>query len=82
MTEEEIIDELTKLGIDWALEEEPEGVTAEVTALVEVDPAEWMTEAAGPLPDRAFVVNILLDDAEVSEETEVEGEREVSAVYG
>jgi len=82
MTEEEIIDELTRLGIDWALEEEPEGVTAEVTALVEVDPAEWVTEMAGVPPDRAFVVNVLLDSSEVTEETEVEGEREVSAVYG
>ena len=82
MTEEEIIDELTRLGIEWALEEEPEGVTAEVTAIVEVDPAEWMTETAGVPPDQAFVVNILLDSTEVNEETEVEGEREVSAVYG
>jgi len=82
MTEEEIIDELTRLGIDWALEEEPESVTAEVTALVEVDPAEWVTETAGVPPNRAFVVNILLDSTEVNEEREGEGEREVSAVYG
>jgi hypothetical protein len=82
MTEEEIIDELTRLGIDWALEEEPEGVTAEVTAIVEVDPAEWVTETTSVPPDRAFVVNILLDSTEVNEETEFEGEREVSAVYG
>jgi hypothetical protein len=82
MTEEEIIDELARLGIDWALEEEPEGVTAEVTAIVEVDPAEWVTDTADVPPDRAFVVNVLLDYTEVTEETEVEGEREVSAVYG
>ena len=82
MTEEEIIDELTRLGIDWALEEEPAGVTAEVTAIVEVDPAEWVTDTAGVPPDRAFVVNVLLDYAEVTEEADVEGEREVSAVYG
>jgi|SRR5215467_7925548 len=82
MTEEEIIDELTRLGIDWALEEEPEEVTAEVTAIVEVDPAEWVMETAGVPPDRAFVVNVLLDYAEVTEETEDESEAEVSAVYG
>ncbi len=34
------------------------------------------------LPDRAFVVNILLDSTEVNEEREGEGEREVSAIYG
>lgn len=82
MTEEEIIDELTRLGTEWALEEEPEDVTAEVTALVEVDPAEWVTDTAGVPPDRSFVVNILLDSTEVDEETEIEGEREVSGVYG
>jgi hypothetical protein len=82
MTEEEIIDELTRLGIDWALEEEPESVTAEVTTLVEVDPAEWVAETAGVPPDRAFVVTLLLDSTEVTDEAEVEGEREVSAVYG
>ena len=82
MTEEEIIDELTRLGIDWALEEEALGVTAEVTDIIEVDPAEWVTDTAGVPPDRAFVVNVLLDSTEVNEKTEVEGEREVSAVYG
>ena len=82
MIEEEISDELTRLGTEWALEEEPEGATAEVTALVEADPAEWVMETAGVLPDRAFVVNILLDSTEVNEEREGEGEREVSAIYG
>ncbi len=82
MTEEELIDELERLTIEWALEEEPTGTTAEVTDIVEVDPAEWVTDTAGGAPDRAFVVNVLLDDAEVTEETDVEGEREVSAVYG
>jgi len=82
MTEEEISDELTRLGTEWALEEEPEGVTAEVTAIVEVDPDEWVMEAVGVPPDRAFVVNILLDSTEVDEEREGEGEREVSAIFG
>jgi hypothetical protein len=82
MTEEEISDELTRLGTEWALKEEPEGVTAEVTAIVEVDPAEWVMETTGAPPDQAFVVNILLDSTEAVEEREVEGEREVSAVYG
>ena len=82
MTEEELIDELERLTRAWALEEEPTGTTAEVTEMVEVDPAEWVTDTAGGAPDRAFVVNVLLDDAEVTEETDVEGEREVSAVYG
>ncbi len=78
MTEEEIMDELEKLAIGWALEGEQVGTTAEVTDVVEVDPAEWMTDTAGVPPDRAFVVNVLLDYAEVTEEAE----REVSAVYG
>ena len=82
MTEEEIIDELARLAIDWALDEEPVGSTAEVTEIVEVDPLEWITESPGVNSDRAFVVNILLDFAEVTDETDVEGEREVSAVYG
>ena len=82
MTEEELIDELERLTLAWALEEEPAGTTAEVTEMVEVDPAEWVTDTAGGAPDRAFVVNVLLDDAEVTEEADVEGEREVSAVYG
>ncbi len=82
MTEEEISAELTRLGTEWALEEEPAGVTAEVTALVEVDPTEWVTDTAGVLPDRSFVVNVLLDSTEVNVETDIEGEREVSAVYG
>ncbi len=82
MTEEELIDELERLTTEWALDEEPTGTTAEVTDIVEVDPAEWVTDTAGGAPDRAFVVNVLLDDAEVTEETDVEGEREVSAVYG
>ena len=38
MTEEEIMDELARLTMDWALGEEPAGATAEVTAIVEVDP--------------------------------------------
>src|SRR6266700_2536043 len=82
MTEEAIIDELARLAIDWALEEEPVGTTAEVTDIVEVDPLEWVTDTSGITPDRAFVVNILLDDADVKDETDVESEREVSAVYG
>ncbi len=82
MTEEELIDELERLTLAWALEEEPTGTTAEVTEMVEVDPAEWVTDTAGGAPDRAFVVNVLLDYAEVTEEADVEGEREVSAVYG
>lgn len=81
MTEEEIMDELVGLAMDWALGEEPVGATAEVTAIVEVDPVEWVTPTAGVYPDRAFVVNILLDYAEVTDEAEVEGERDVSAVY-
>jgi hypothetical protein len=82
MTEEEIMDELVGLAMDWALGEEPVGATAEVTAIVEVDSGEWVTPTAGVSPDRAFVVNVLLDYAEVTDEAEVEGEREVSAVYG
>ena len=82
MTEEELIDELERLALAWALEEEPTGTTAEVTEMVEVDPAEWVTDTAGGAPARAFVVNVLLDDDEVTEEVDVEGEREVSAVYG
>jgi hypothetical protein len=73
MIEEAMVEELTRLAIDWALEEEPVGTTAEVTDIVEVDPPEWVTDT----PDRAFVVNVLLD----YEEADVEGEREVSAVY-
>src|SRR5260370_7630625 len=82
MTEEEIRDELVGLAMDWALGEEPTGATAEVTAMVEVDPGEWVTPTAGVSPDRAFVGNVLLDYAEVTDDAEVEGEREVSAVYG
>ena len=82
MTEEAIIDELARLAIDWALDEEPVGTTAEVTDIVEVDPLEWLTDTSGITPDRAFVVNVLLEDADVTDETDVEGEREVSAVYG
>jgi len=82
MTEEEIMDELVGLAMDWALGEEPTGATAEVTEIVEVDPVEWVTPTAGVSPDRAFVVTVLLDYAEVTDEAEVEGEREVSAVYG
>jgi len=82
MTEEELIDELERLTTEWALDEEPTGTTAEVTDIVEVDPAEWVTDTAGGAPDRAFVVNVLLDDAEVTEEADIKGEREVSAVYG
>jgi hypothetical protein len=82
MTEEEIMDELARLAMDWALGEEPAGATAEVTDIVEVDPVEWVTETAGAYPDRAFVVNVLLDYAEVTDEAQVEGERELSAVYG
>jgi len=82
MTEEEIIGELEKLAIGWALEGEQVGTTAEVTDIVEVDPVEWVTKTSGASPDRAFVVNILLDYADVGDEAEVEGEREVSAVYG
>jgi len=82
MTEEEIMDELVGLAMDWALGEEPTGATAEVTEIVEVDPVEWVTPTAGVSPDRAFVVTVLLDYAEVTDEAEVEGERDVSAVYG
>lgn len=82
MTEEEIMDELLGLAMDWALDEEPVGAIAEVTEIVEVDPVEWVTPTAGVSPDRAFVVNVLLDYAEVTDEAEVAGEREVSAVYG
>ena len=82
MTEEELIDELERLTIEWALDEEPAGTTAEVTDIVEVDPAEWVTDTAGGAPDRAFVENVLLDYAEVTGETNPEEEREVSAVYG
>jgi hypothetical protein len=82
MTEEEIMDELVGLAMDWALGEEPVGAIAEVTEIVEVDPVEWVTPTAGVSPDRAFVVNALLDYAEVTDEAEVAGAREVSAVYG
>src|SRR6266481_6011805 len=82
MTEEEIMDELVGLAMDWALGEEPTGATAEMTEIVEVDPVEWVTPTAGASPDRAFVVNVLLDYAEVTAEAEVEGERDMSAVYG
>ena|SRR5438128_1535990 len=82
MTEEEIMDELVGLAMDWALAEEPTGATAEVTEIVGVNPVEWVTPTAGVSPDRAFVVNVLLDYAEVTAEAEVEGERDVSAVYG
>ena len=41
-----------------------------------------MTDTSSIAPDRAFVVNVLLDYTEVTEEADVEGEREVSAVYG
>ena len=82
MTEEEILDELAGLALDWALSEEPTGATAEVTEIVEVDPVEWVTPTAGVSPDRAFVVNVLLDYAGVTAEAEVEGERDVSALYG
>ena len=82
MTEEAIMDELARLALNWALEEKPVGTTAEVTELVEVDPLEWITESSGITPDRAFVVNVLLDDAEVTDEADVEGEREISVVYG
>src|SRR6266851_7046185 len=81
MTEEAIIDELARLAIDWALNEEPVGTTVEVTEIVEVEPLEWATETSGVNPDRVFVVNVLLDYTEATDETEVEGEREVSAVY-
>jgi len=40
MTEEENMDELVELALDWALGEEPTGTTAEVTEIVEVDPGE------------------------------------------
>src|SRR5260370_10542966 len=82
MTEEAIMDELARLALDWALDEEPVGSTAEVTDIVEVDPLEWLTDTSGTTPDRAFVVNVLLEDADVTDETDVEGEREVSPVYG
>ena len=82
MTEEEIMDELVRLAMDWALGEEPTGAIAQVREIVEVDPVEWVTPTAGVFPDRAFVVNVLLDYAEVTDEAEVEGERDVSAVYG
>ena len=82
MTEDAIMDELARLAMDWALEEEPVGTTAEVTDIVEVEPAEWVTDTSSIAPDRAFVVNVLLNYDEVTEEADVEGEREVSAVYG
>jgi len=82
MNEEEIMDELVGLAMDWALGEEPTGATAEVTEIVEVDPVEWVTPTAGVSPDRAFVVNVSLDYAGVTAEAVVEGERDVSAVYG
>jgi len=82
MTEEAIMDELARLAMDWALDEEPVGTTAEVTDIVEVDPLEWVTDTSSVNPDRAFVVNVLLDDTDITEETDGEGEREVSAVYG
>jgi hypothetical protein len=72
-----MVEKLTRLAIDWALEEEPVGTTAEVTDIIEVDPLEWVTDTSDIAPDRAFVVNVLLD----YEEADVEGEREVSAVY-
>jgi len=81
MTEEEIIDELARLATDWALDKEPIGTTAEVTDIVEVDPLEWLTDTAGITSDRAFVVNILLENADATGETDVEDEHEVSAVY-
>ena len=82
MTEEEIMDELVRLAMDWALGEEPTGAIAEVREIVEVDPVEWVTPTAGVSPDRAFVVNVSLDYAGVTAEAVVEGERDVSAVYG
>ncbi len=82
MTEEELVDELERLTLEWALGEEPTGTTAEVTDIVEVDPAEWVTDTADGTPNRAFVVNVLLDYDEVTDEADVEGEREMSAVYG
>ena len=66
MTEEAIMDELARLAIDWALEEGPVGTTAEVTDMVEVDPAEWITESPDVPPDRAFVVNVWIHQARVS----------------
>jgi hypothetical protein len=81
MTEEEIIDELEKLALEGALEGEQVGTTAEVTDIVEVDLAEWVMDPASVSPDRAFVVNVLLDDIEATDEAGLEGEREVSAVY-
>jgi hypothetical protein len=62
MTEEEIIDELEKLAIECALVGKQVGTTAE-----------WVRDTASVSRDRAFVVNILLDYAEVTEEAEVEG---------
>jgi hypothetical protein len=82
MTEEAIMDELTRLAMDWALDEEPVGTTVEVTDIVEVEPGEWVTDTSSITPDRAFVVNVLLNYDEVTGEADVEGEREVSAVYG
>ena len=82
MTEEAIMDELTRLAMDWALDEEPVGTTAEATDIVEVEPAEWVTDTSSIAPDRAFVVNVLLNYDEVTEDADVEGERDVSAVYG
>jgi hypothetical protein len=76
MTDEEIMDELVRLAMDWALGEEPVGATAEVTALVEVDPGEWVTPTAGVSPDRAFVVDVLLDYAEEFDDEEFGGTEE------
>jgi hypothetical protein len=82
MTEEELIDELERVTIEWALDEEPTGTTAEVTDIVEVDPAEWVTDTVGGAPEQAFVVSVLLDYDDVTDEADVEGEREISAIYG
>ena len=67
---------------DVGLVELNEAFAAQALAVLHewgMDPAEWVTETADVPPDRAFVVNVLLDYAEANED---EGEAEVSAVYG
>ena len=60
MTEEEIMDELVRLAMDWALGEEPTGAIAQVREIVEVDPVEWVTPEPMQLGSKvAFVARFL-----------------------